>query len=33
MVQLVKRPALDFGLGHDLRIVMSSPALGCAEPA
>ena len=36
VVQLVKHPTLDFGLGHDLMVVRLSPALGSAlsmEPA
>jgi len=28
VVQLVKHLTLDFGSGHDLRVVRSSPALG-----
>ena len=36
MAQSVERPALDFGSGHDLRVVRSSPTLGSVlstEPA
>jgi len=28
VAQLVKRPTLDFGSGHDLRVVRSSPTSG-----
>ena len=28
MAQLSKHPTLDFGSGHDLRVVRSSPASG-----
>ena len=28
MAQLVERPAFDFGSGHDLRVVSSSPSWG-----
>ena len=36
VAQLVKHPVLDFGSGHDLRVMRFSPALGSAlgmEPA
>ena len=36
MVQLVEDPTLDFGSGHDPRVVRSSPILGSTldeEPA
>ena len=36
MVQSVERPTLDFGLGHDLTVLRSSPELGSElgmEPA
>ena len=30
MAQLVEHLTLDFGSGHDPRVLVSSPALGCA---
>ena len=36
MAQLIEHPTLDFGSGHDLRVVRLSPVLGSAlgiEPA
>ena len=36
VAQSVKRPAFDFGSGHDLRVVRSTPMLGsvlCGESA
>ena len=28
MAQVIKHPTLDFGSGHDLRVMRSSPTLG-----
>ena len=28
MAQFVKHPTLDFGLGHDLRVLRQSPGIG-----